>query len=54
MTDKPHDDIKKIADLLAAARAENVLELEAEIPFFTTTDHYGIMRVKAKWLPVND
>ena len=49
-----HEDIKRIGDLLVLARAEGVSEIDAEIPFYTTSIHHGLMRVKAKWNPTNE
>jgi len=49
MTNKTDDDIAKIGRLLQLAKAHDVKELDAELPFYTTSQHHGIMRVKAKW-----
>ena len=43
------DDIKKIAELLKAGREADVYHLEADLPFWTTSNHYGLMKVKATW-----
>jgi len=52
MTERPKDyaaDIKKIADLIKIAKASEVLEIEAEIPYYSTSNSYGKFTVKAKW-----
>ena len=50
MTDKSVDeDIKKIGELLREARTAGVSEVEAELPFYVTSRHYGLMTVRARW-----
>ena len=52
MTERPQKysgDIKKIAELLEAAKAAELLEIEAEIPYYSTSNSYGKFTVKAKW-----